>query len=295
MGNSSYSLSSRNLRAASMDYATNSLNDNFTQNKLRIIHESMDPKGAKIREARDSKAHPNSYPIVLALDLTGSMGSIPQFLVQEGLPKIMAGIIQHGVPDPALLFLGVGDTQCDQYPLQVGQFESGDEELDTWLTRTYIEKGGGGNEGESYLLAWFYAALHTATDSWDKRKQKGTLFTCGDEPSLSTLHANAIKHLMCETPQAGYTDHELLALVQEKWNVYHLHIMQGSAGHRSLGYWKQLLGDNCIEVKDYKDVAEIISGIIVKNAIIQSSNDGEATKPTDTKDKKEKKEDEIYL
>lgn len=295
MGNSSYSLSSRSVRAESKGFATKSLNENFTQNKLRVIHESMDPKGAKLREARDSATHPNSYPIILALDLTGSMGDIPQFLVQQGLPKIMAGIIQHGVPDPALLFLGVGDTQCDQYPLQVGQFESGDEELDTWLTRTYIEKGGGSNEGESYLLTWFFAALHTATDSWDKRKQKGTLFTCGDEPSLSTLPANVIKHLMGEAPQAGYTDQELLDLVKKQWNVYHLHIMQGSAGHRSLGYWKQLLGDNCIEVKDYKDVAEIISGIVVKNATTQSFNDGEATKPADPKGKEEKKEDEIYL
>ncbi|STD12570.1 hypothetical protein [Chryseobacterium carnipullorum] len=40
----------------------------------------------------------------------------------------MGGIIQGGVPDPALLFLGIGDHECDAYSLQVGQFESGDEE-----------------------------------------------------------------------------------------------------------------------------------------------------------------------
>lgn len=293
MGASSYSLKSRLHRSTTMGFTTNSVNENFTQNKVRRIHESMDPKGAKIREARDSEAHPNSVPIILALDLTGSMGNIPQHLVQEGLPKMMDRMIQRGVTDPALLFIGVGDTQTDQYPLQVGQFESGDLELDTWLTRTYLEGGGGGNEGESYLLAWYYAANHTVTDAWEKRNKKGFLFTCGDEPSLTSLPRNAIEHLM-GSAQAGYSDKELLDLVKEKWNVYHLHIMQGNRGQSSFGYWKQLLGDNCIQVNDYKDVSIIIADIVTKETL--SSFDGQATKPaTETGKTDDKKEQEIYL
>jgi len=218
------------------------------------------------------------------------MGAIPQHLVQEGLPKMMAGIIQHGIPDPALLFMGVGDTSCDRFPLQVGQFESGDLELDTWLTRTYLEGGGGGNEGESYLLAWFYAALHTVTDAWEKRKQKGFLFTCGDEPSLSTLPARVIGELMGEGQQKSYTDKELLDLAREKWIVKHLHITQTSAGGRSAGYWQQLLGEDCIMVRDFKDVAMIIANTVTTNAPqsspINGGGEGEKT---------EKPSEEIYL
>jgi hypothetical protein len=66
-----------------------------------------------IRESRDSTDHPNALPIILALDVTGSMGSIPHYLVKEGLPHLMDGIIQKGFPDPQVLFLGIGDHECD--------------------------------------------------------------------------------------------------------------------------------------------------------------------------------------
>ena len=169
MGNSSYDSSTRFSRAAASGYYLKSADDIFVQNKVRRIHESMDPSKAQLRESRDSKEHPLSVPIILALDVTGSMGEIPHYLIKDGLPNLMGGIIQRGIKDPQILFLAIGDYTYDSYPLQVGQFESGDEELDLWLTRTYIEGGGGGNEGESYSLAWYYGAKHTVTDSWEKR------------------------------------------------------------------------------------------------------------------------------
>lgn len=232
-----------------------------------MIHESMDPKNIKIREARDSAVHPNTIPIIVSLDVTGSMGHIPHHLVKDGLPHMMGGIIQKGIPDPALLFLAVGDTECDRYPLQVGQFESGDEELDTWLTRTYLEGGGGGNQGESYLLSWYFAANHTVTDAWEKRGKKGFLFTIGDEPCLPRIPMNHIKNLMDHgVGQSGYSDAELLAAAREKWDVYHLHVTHSEGARRSLGYWKELMGQSCIEVPNYEDVPKIISEIVVKGS-----------------------------
>jgi len=293
MGYGSYSESSRTVRAKAMHYDSAPADEIFIQNRKREIHESMEPKKAILREARDSEAHPLSFPIQLNLDLTGSMGSIPLHLVREGLPKLMSGIIQHGITDPQLLFVGIGDHTCDRYPLQVGQFECGDEELDMWLTRTYIEGGGGGNDGESYLLAWYYGAMHTVTDAWDKRKQKGLLVTIGDEPSLRNLPKNSIQELMGTGCQTNYTDKELLALAQEKYEVFHLHIMQGSAGHRSIGYWKSLLGQNCIEVNDYTKVPEIITELAVR--IAKSNVAYEPTKPVIVDSKTDVKHEEEML
>lgn len=265
MGGSFYSHSDRTFRAASAGYHTKSADQIFEQNQKRMIHESMEPKKALVREARDSANHPNSVPIILGLDVTGSMGRIPHYLVKDGLPNMMANIIQRGVQDPQILFLPIGDHEYDRYPLQVGQFESGDAELDLWLTRTYVESGGGGNAGESYLLAWYYGAEHTVTDSWEKRHQKGFIFTIGDEPCLRSLPNTVVNEIMGVKPEVSYSEKELLVKAQERYNVYHLHIMEGSAGHRSLGYWKELLGDNCIQVNNHQEVSKIIAEIVVNN------------------------------
>src|SRR5690606_5631209 len=96
----------------------------------------------------------------------------------------------------SVLFLAIGDHETDSAPLQVGQFESGDAELDLWLTRTWLEGKGGANSGESYLLAWYFASKFTKLDSLDKRGQKGFLFTIGDEPGLSILPKRAINEIM---------------------------------------------------------------------------------------------------
>ncbi len=248
-------------RARREGYASKSASEIFTQNAKRMAHDSMNPKGISFRESRDSAVHPNSVPIILGLDVTGSMGHIPHELIKEGLPKLMGGIIQGGVPDPALLFLGIGDHECDSYPLQVGQFESGDEELDMWLTRTYIESGGGGNAGESYLLAWYFAAFHTRTDAFEKRGQKGLLFTVGDEPCLKTLPASAIREIT-GTGQQNFKHTELLEEAKKRYEVFHISVLHsGQAADADQG-WKDLLEQNCLSIENYRDVPKVIKEVV---------------------------------
>jgi hypothetical protein len=261
MGGTRYDFGARESRAKKVGYASKSAGEIFTQNALRMAHESMNPNGVIVREARDSEVHPNTVPIILGLDVTGSMGHIPHELIKDGLPKLMGGIIQGGVPDPALLFLGIGDHECDRYPLQVGQFESGDEELDMWLTRTYIESGGGGNAGESYLLAWYFAAFHTKTDAFEKRGQKGLLFTVGDEPGLKTLPASAIKEIMGQGQQT-YTHLELLAEAQKRYDVYHISVLHSGQAINADVEWKELLGQNCLSIEDHREIPNVIKKII---------------------------------
>ncbi len=266
MGGTRYSQSNRTFRAASAGYYTKLVDDIFEQNKKRQIHESMEPSKALIREARDSENHPHSVPIIIALDVTGSMDRIPHHMVRDGLPRLVSNVIERGIPDPQILFLAVGDAKCDSYPLQVGQFESGDEELDLWLTRTYLEGRGGGNGGESYSLAWYFASKHTVTDAWEKRNEKGFLFTIGDEPCHRTISAHEIKEIMGETIEASLSDVELLERAKQKYNVYHLHIMEGDRGEDSLRYWEDLLKENCIKVKDHTQIDKAIADIIVNNS-----------------------------
>ncbi len=268
MGFTSYSTESRSLRSSAMGYhslTASTMSKVFEQQDKRMIHAEMDPKGVSKRECRDSVAHPNTVPVCFFLDLTGSMGEVPRQMIKDGLPTLMSTLIQNGIPDASLMFAGVGDHECDKFPLQVAQFESGDEELDMWLTRTYLEGGGGGNRGESYLLAWYFAAFHTSTDALEQRGKKGFLFTVGDEPNLSSLPVSAVKQIMGDTAvgQTTYSAEELLAKAQEKFHVYHIHVDHGG---RSLdSNWVQVLGDNVKVTKEPTKVAKLISDIILSH------------------------------
>jgi hypothetical protein len=264
MGGGSYSTDARSLRSHHLGYDTKSANEIFT---ARTINNAMSPYDIDIRESRDSKEHPESVAIIIALDVTGSMGSIPHFLVKEGLPLIMDKIIKSGIKDPQVLFLGIGDHECDKYPLQVGQFESSDELLDKWLTSVYLEGGGGGNDGESYLLAWYLAAKHTSIDCFEKRKQRGFLFTIGDEPCLREIKKSYLKSIVGERQFDDFTASSLLEEALKSYEVYHIHMKQGHNGRRQevMDGWAQLIGKpNLIIAKMKEEVADVIPAIIVK-------------------------------
>jgi len=297
MGGGIYSMNSRLTRSRSEGYDTKSAREIFKERSMNL---EMSPHGVMLREARDSKEHPNSVPVILALDVTGSMGSIPHFLVKEGLPEMMDKIIKGGVPDPQVLFLGIGDHECDRAPLQVGQFESGDELLDHWLTKLYIEGGGGGNDGESYHLAWFFAGRYTATDHFEKRGKKGILFTVGDEPVLKDIPSRAQKTIMGDGQYSESTSVELLDKAREKFEVFHLHLLQGSNGSRQdvKDGWKQLLGDHVIFVPHREDVAQIITDKVLEVTAAQNGKTpsaGQNDTPKQEEPKKESSEEEMML
>jgi len=262
MGHGDYSSSDRAIQALSAGYNNKSADQIFASK----LDQEMDPRGITLREARDSDDHPESVPVIIGLDVTGSMGKIPHQMVQKGLPHMMDKIITNGVPHPQLLFMGIGDHECDQAPLQVGQFESGDQLLDKWLTTLWIEGRGGANDGESYLLAWYFAHKYTKHDALDKRNDRGVLFTIGDEPTLDILPVASQKKIMGDGKYKIINAKSILEKAKEKYEIFHLHILQGHNGmNKSIQEgWKELLGDNAIMVEDHTKVAEIIADKVLE-------------------------------
>ena len=252
MGNTSYSTNTRRMSVNS--YAGQSTNEIFTQNVLKVSHESMSPKMLGIREARDSDVHPNTVPIIIALDVTGSMGRIPENIIKDDLTHLMESLIHDaGLPDVSIMFLAIGDLKTDHEPLQVGQFESGDQELQLWLERTYLEGMGGGDSQESYGLAWIVAGKHTALDSWEKRKQKGFLFTIGDEgfhEEYDTTKAFGLPS------QAKLSAKAALTLAKEKFEVFHVHANHGNYPDNQyiLNQWKNAIGQNLLMANNDKEI-----------------------------------------
>lgn len=266
MGNPLYSMESRSTRSTSEGYKTKAVNDIFKQNVERKIHDSMNPKGIKLRECRNSTNHPDVLPVILGLDVTGSMRHIPHDLIKDGLPTLMSTMIQRNI-DASVCFVAIGDHECDKAPIQIAQFESGDAELDMFLTRTWLEGNGGGNTGESYLLAWYFATHHVVTDA-ETAGKKGFLFTMGDEPCLNTLPATAIKEIFGAPEAKTWTKEELLAKAQEKYHVYHICINHG--GRKSDKDWK-FLDQNLLVIEDFTKIPNLIADTIASHSDAVSS------------------------
>jgi hypothetical protein len=234
----------------------------------------MRPFGVKMRESRDSDTHPDSLSLAVFLDVTGSMGRIPEIMVKEKLGTLMNTLITHGILHPQILFGAIGDHVSDSYPLQIGQFESGTDDLDKWLTEIFIEGGGGGQIMESYLLGWLFCARHTSIDCFEKRGQKGFLFTIGDEASWDNLDAKRLKDLMGYPEASTVSDRQLLEEAQRSYHVFHIHINEASYKDDPsvLGYWRKTIGERLIVLNDYNAIAETIASTVAMIHGVDLSN-----------------------
>ena len=238
----------------------------------RTMHKNLDPLGVKVRESRDSVDNPHSTPLIVGLDVTGSMGILADVIAREGLGVLFTGVIDRKpISDPHVMFMGIGDANCDRAPLQVSQFEA-DNRIVEQLTNLYLEHGGGGNNFESYNLPWYFAAFHTVHDSFEKRGKRGYLFTVGDEEAPQALTQEQIKHFIGDDTEAKLTTADLLALAQRTYDVYHVVIEEGSHArtHRAAvaASWNALLGQKVIFLADHKKLAEtIVSAIEVAEGV----------------------------
>lgn len=229
----------------------------------RAVHKKMNPKGVKMRESRDSDTHPQALGIGIMFDVTGSMGSIP-ITLQKKLSGLMTLLIQKGyVAHPQILFGAIGDANSDDAPLQVGQFESG-LEMEDDLGLIWLEGNGGGQHHETYELAYYWFAHHTSIDCYEKRGIKGYLFTIGDEAPYDKIKKAQVETLIGDKLEGNLDTVDVLKLVSERYNVFHIHCQQGQYKNRPevLDPWKALLGERLLLLDDADNVAELIASTI---------------------------------
>lgn len=232
----------------------------YSDSGARTAHKALDPKGVAHRESRDSDEHPDSTPIAVLFDVTGSMRTVPRVL-QAKLPQLLGLLTRKGyATDPHILFGAVGDATCDRVPLQVGQFES-DNRMDDDLARIVLEGGGGGQKRESYELAMYFMARHTALDRLTRRGRRGYLFLIGDEMPYPQVKPREVKAVIGDDLREPVPTEAILAELQRSFEVYF--IMPTAAGwggdSEILDRWRGLLGQNVIELDDLDAVCETIA------------------------------------
>jgi len=150
------------------------------------VADILDPKQLKngMRESCFAEGFDDVLPVVVGLDCTGSMGSVPG-LVQDHLPELLDLMVEQGITDhPNVMFIGFDDEHAlpPTGVFQMSQFEIGHEELANSLNELVIPKHGGGNSGEAYHIFFYAIANHTKLECFEENGQKGFAFIIGDEP-----------------------------------------------------------------------------------------------------------------
>ena len=224
------------------------------------VHPDLDPHGVRLRESRDSAEHPRSLAIAVLFDVTGSMRDVPRVL-QAKLPQLLGLLLRKGyADDPQIMFGAIGDATCDRAPLQVGQFES-DNRMDDDLSRILLEGGGGGQKTESYELAMYFMARHTAADCFDKRGKRGYLFIIGDEMAYPRVKHAEVSEVIGDGLQGDIPLGQIIGELTRKWDSYYI-LPEGASyvgDAEVLRFWRGLLGQNVIELADLGAVSETIA------------------------------------
>lgn len=217
-----------------------------------------------IRECCDSEEHPNTIPVILALDVTGSMGHTCETVAKK-LGEIMEQLYEK-VTDVEFLIMGIGDLSYDRAPIQASQFES-DIRIAEQLEKVWFEHHGGGNQWESYTAAWYFGLNNTKLDCWNRGK-KGIIITMGDEPLNPYLPKQPLEVTLGNPVQSDIETPDLYEEVKEKFNVYHLGIDDPG---NSFNYyedkinktWGELLGDHYVKTT-LNSLSGTIADIIIK-------------------------------
>ena len=185
----------------------------------RRIHSDLDPMGV-MRECRDTEEHPNTIPIILALDTTGSLGQVGVKIAKK-LNVIMTDLYDK-IKDIEFCIMGIGDLYCDDSPIQISQFES-DVRIAEHLDKLWFEFGGGGNSYESYTAAWYMGTRHCDLDCW-KRGEKGIIITIGDERVNPYLQKNELQNLTGDNLQSDIDTKYLYKEALDKFDIYHIQV-----------------------------------------------------------------------
>lgn len=244
----------RTLSDGSLDIKSRSAQEIY---KARKLDKALNPLNV-IRECRDSKEHPNTIPVILALDVTGSMGQAAVEVAAE-LNNIMTELYSS-IKDVEFMIMGIGDFAYDVAPLQVSQFES-DIRIAEQLDKIYFEFGGGGNSYESYTAAWKFAITQTDLDCWSRGK-KGIIITMGDENINPYIDANSYREITGVSVQGNIETVDLYEQVIEKFDVYHINVKHGQSDWVNHKAWKNTIGTDHYYSCEVKAVPQVIAQIV---------------------------------
>ena len=227
----------------------------------RRLNEALNPLNV-IRECVDSEEHPNVFPVILALDVTGSMGSAANEVAAQ-LNSVMSKLYEK-VKDIEFSIMAIGDLSCDEAPIQFSQFES-DIRIAEAIDKIYFEGGGGSNEYESYTAAWYMALKHTKIDAM-KRGIKPVIITLGDEVINPYLPGKRLNEVVGEG-QASVETPYLWEQVKDKFDIFHIQVDHSNLGNSEecAKSFKAYLPEDHVAIAKVNTVPDTITDFVMSS------------------------------
>jgi hypothetical protein len=197
-------------------------------------------------------------PVVCVIDVTGSMGDWSK-IIYDKLPLFFGEIEKQGyLKDAAISFAAVGDAHSDRAPFQICNF-SQSRELDDYLSRIWLESGGGGQCRESYELMAFYY-LHHCTLT---KPELSFMFITGDEGFYPRIEPDQVFRFFGEHVEP-MDSKKVFEKLRDKFNVFFLHkeYDRDSVDREILAQWREVLGERVLHLTDPKSVIDVMLGAI---------------------------------
>ncbi len=197
-------------------------------------------------------------PLIIAVDVTGSMASWP-FEIFDRLPLLYNTLSQYR-PDLEICFAAIGDARVDQWPLQVTTFASGFD-LEQLLKSLYGE-GGGGDAPESYGLFAHWVNTHVTIP---KLEEPPFMVVFGDINMHESIPGTLVNQYLGDKPGKDLNAIKEWQKLTETWNTWFLRRPTGTRGDMIDEQWGKAIGAQKIfHIEDEQRAVDYAMGLIAR-------------------------------
>jgi len=207
-------------------------------------------------------------PLVIACDVTGSMGEWPVTMFSK-LPYLELEAKEYLGNTMKISWAAIGDAYTDTYPLQVRKFTSG-RGLEKELKSLVIEGRGGNQKRESYeLTALYYARKVNINNAINP-----VFIFIGDEALYENVNKSQARKWAHTVTPDKMTSEDAIDELKRKWSVYlvrkpYQSIRGGllsSIDEKIQSQWENYLGEDHVALLgDPHRVVDVIFGILAQH------------------------------
>ncbi len=221
-------------------------------------YEGASGPNEKIIDPRKHVLTESPNPLIVAVDVTGSMANWP-FEIFDRLPLLYNTLSQYR-EDLAICFAAIGDAGCDRWPLQVTTFASG-YDLEQLLGSLYGE-GGGGDAPESYGLFAHWVNTHVEVPN---AREAPFLILFGDAPMHPTVPSQQIASCLGDRGNGKVDAIKAWKQVCQTWNTWFLRRPTGKRGDQVDRQWGEAISEQKIfHIEDEQRAVDYAMGLVAR-------------------------------